>query len=203
MHFDSFLALVWRLAHGIMAIQAPHARVEPADAIRWAVAAAYHAERHGLDPFELVGIARHETDFRPHLVGPDGKDCGLLQTRVVYSRYSCRELRRDAWLAFAEGARELAENQARCARRAPDDLLRCRLNSYNSGVRYAKKGWAGAYFLRVLCFTEAARAGVKPAGDCRAVKSRAQLVRLLFRSRPSAPGASLASSIAPSEPRFR
>ena len=40
----------------------------------------------------LIGIARNETDFRPHLVGPDGLDCGLTQTRVTYSKYRCRAL---------------------------------------------------------------------------------------------------------------
>ena len=180
MHLWTFLALVLRVAHGILAVQSPGAPVTTEDAVAWAFAATYHAGRAGLDPFELVGIARNETDFRPGLVGPDGKDCGLLQTRVTYSRYRCGTLRRSPWLAFQEGARELAENRARCARRFPgDDPTRCRVNSYNSGVRYARRGWKGRYWLRVTCFAEAARAGVTPRGDCRRVASRAGIARLV------------------------
>ena len=73
MTVETFLALVLRLAQGILAVQAEHARVDPADALRWGTAAAYHAEQAGLDPFELIGIARNESDFRPELVGPDGR----------------------------------------------------------------------------------------------------------------------------------
>src|SRR5512134_992982 len=122
MALDSFLALVMKLAAGILAVQSPGRPVSPENALGWATAAAYHAEQSGLDPFELIGIARNETDFRPDLVGPDGKDCGLTQTRVTYSKYRCRELRRDPWLAFEEAARELRENQARCLKRNKWDL---------------------------------------------------------------------------------
>ncbi|MBI4511556.1 MAG: hypothetical protein HY698_18120 [Deltaproteobacteria bacterium] len=182
MHMDGFLALVLRLAHGILAIQAPGTPVELPEAVAWATAAAFYAEQESVDPWELVAIARNETDFRPDLVGSDGLDCGIVQTRVKYSRYRCGQLRRDIWLAFAEGARELRENQQRCTKNARHDLTRCRINSYNSGVRYAKRGWAGRYWLRVTCFAEAARSGSPPGGDCRGVKSRRDIARLLALS---------------------
>ena len=185
MALDAFFALVLRLATGILAIQDPGTPVTLDDAVQWATAAAFHAERNHLDPFELIGIARNESDFQPDRVGPDGKDCGLTQTRVTYSRYRCRQLRQDPWLAFAEAARELTENQARCARHASWDLERCRVNSYNSGVHYARSGWSGGYWLRVGCFAEAARRGVTPAGDCRRVHNRGDIARLV-RGAPSA-----------------
>jgi hypothetical protein len=180
---DPFLVLVIRLAAGILAVQAPHRPVDPSDALQWATAAAYHARASGLDPFELIGIARNETDFRPDLVGPDRKDCGLTQTRITYSAYTCKQLRNDPWIAFEEAARELRENEARCKKRAPWDQTRCRINSYNSGVSYAKRGHAGGYWLRVSCFAEAAREGVRPVGDCRRVRSRRDIARLIQRSR--------------------
>jgi hypothetical protein len=183
MALETFLVLVWRLAAGILAVQAPGQPVSPEDAVSWATAAAYHARASEVDPFELIGIARNESDFRPNLVGPDGKDCGMMQTRVLYSRYKCRQLRQDPWLSFEEAARRLRENQARCTKRAKWDVKRCRLNSYNSGIRYAKKGRAGGYWLRVSCFTEAAREGVTPVGDCRGVQSRGDIARLLRASR--------------------
>lgn len=102
MALDAFLALVMRIAAGIMAVQAEHQPVSTENALTWATAAAFHAEKSGLDPFELIAIARNETDFRSDLVGRDGKDCGLTQTRVTYSKYRCRDLRRDSWLAFEE-----------------------------------------------------------------------------------------------------
>lgn len=179
MPFETFLVLVLRLAQGILAIQSPASPVAFRDAVAWAVAAAVHAERSELDPFELIGIARNETDFRPNVIGPDGLDCGLTQTRVTYSRYRCRDLRRSPWLSFAEAARELAENQARCSKVARRDVTRCRINSYNSGVRYARAGWSGRYWLRVSCFAEAARAGVSPRGDCRSVRSFADIPRIV------------------------
>jgi hypothetical protein len=180
---EAFLGLVMRLAAGIIAVQAPYQPVAPETAVSWATAAAFHAGRSGLDPFELIGIARNETDFRPDLVGPDGKDCGLTQTRVTYSKYRCKELRRDPWLSFQEAARELSENQKRCLKRHPWDLKRCRINSYNSGVKYARSGRAGGYWLRVSCFAEAAREGVRPAGDCRRVRSRGDIARLIRASK--------------------
>lgn len=178
MQLDLYLALVLRLAAGILAIQDPHRKVREGEALRWATAAAFHAKKKGVDPFELIAIARNETDFRPHLVGPDGKDCGITQTRVTYSRYPCRELRRDTWIAFAEAARELAENQRRCLKRARHDLKRCRINSYNSGVRYAKAGWRGRYFLRVSCFAAAARSATTPRDSCRRVRTWKEVARV-------------------------
>ena len=137
------MAQVLKLALGILAIQSPGQPVAPATAVSWAMAAAVHAERKDVDPFELIGIARNETDFRPDTVGPDGKDCGLTQTRTTYSKYRCKQLRRDPWIAFEEAAREIKENQVRCLKRAPHDLARCRVNGYNQGVRYAKRGRPG------------------------------------------------------------
>ena len=184
MALDAFLALVMRIAAGILSVQASYQPVSPESALSWATAAAYHAEQSGLDPFELIGIARNETDFRADLIGPDGKDCGLTQTRVTYSKYRCRELRNDPWLAFEEAARELRENQARCLKVAKWDLTRCRLNSYNSGVHYAKKGHAGGYWLRVMCFAEAAREGVRPPDDqCRRVHNKGDIARLIKASK--------------------
>jgi hypothetical protein len=191
MSFETFFVLVLKLAQGILAVQAPHAPVQPQEALVWATAAAIHATRGGLDPFELVGIARNETDFRTNLVGPDGLDCGITQTRVIYSKFKCRQLRADARLGFQEAARELVETQRRCERRAKHDLTRCRLNSYNQGVRYRKTGRAGAYWLRVLCYAEAARAGVTPQGDCRRVTSRRQIERLIAEAKPPKPSPAL------------
>jgi len=179
---DAFVVLVVRLAAGILAVQETRNPVTVDDAMKWATAAAYHANVSGLDPFELVGIARNETDFRPDLIGPDGKDCGLTQTRITYSKYRCKQLRQDTWIAFAEAARELRENQARCKKRHPHDLTRCRVNSYNQGVKYERSGWKGRYWLRVRCFAEAARAGVTPISDCRKVKSRKDIARLIHKS---------------------
>jgi len=186
MGLDGFFALVLRLAAGILAIQDPNRPVAADEALGWATAVAIHAERNHLDPYEMVGIARNESDFEPDRVGPDGKDCGITQTRVTYSKFRCRELRRDSWLAFAEAARELSENQERCSRTAKGDLVRCRLNSYNSGVHYARSGWSGGYWLRVSCFAEAARLGVTPVGDCRRVHNRGDIARLLGQSEAAA-----------------
>src|SRR5262249_51404062 len=122
MNVAKFLSLVLKLAAGILAVQDPSVPVSLTSAAKWAAEAAYHAGRAQLDPFQLVGIARNETDFRPDLVGPDGKDCGLTQTRITGSKYRCRELRRDTSLAFQEAARELTENRARCQRVAKHDL---------------------------------------------------------------------------------
>lgn len=186
MGIDGFIALVLRLAVGILAIQDPGQPVSAEDAVRWATAVAYHADRMQLDPYELVGIARNESDFRPAMIGPDGKDCGIAQTRVTYSKFRCRELRADPLLSFQEAARELSENQARCLRWSKGDVTRCRINSYNSGVHYARSGWSGGYWLRVSCFAEAARRGVTPVGDCRRVKDRGDITRLLSRSETAA-----------------
>ncbi len=183
MALDVFLALVMRLAAGIVAVQSPGSPVSAEQALSWATAIAYHADRTGLDPWELVGIARNETDFRPTLVGPDGKDCGITQIRVKYSKYKCKQLRRDAWLGFEEAARRLKANQAMCEKRHKWDLKRCRINAYNSGVRYAKKGRPGTYYLRVSCFAEAAKQGLRPVGDCRRVQNRGDIARLLKASR--------------------
>jgi hypothetical protein len=152
-----WLAFVTKLAAGIVAISASYAPVEPARATAYAVAATYHGLKAGVDPFELVGIARNESDFIEKLRGPDGKDCGLTQTRITNSRFSCRELNGSYWIAFQEAARELSEYARAC--RGARDYDRCRINRYNSGVRYARTGVHGGYYARVLCFAEAARVG--------------------------------------------
>jgi hypothetical protein len=178
---STFLATVLHLAYGILVIQDDSVPVAPEQAIQYATAAAYHAGRSGLDAYELVGIARNESDFKPDSVSRDGKDCGITQTRTTYSRYRCRELNADVWLSFSEASRELVENRERCERTARGDLTRCRLNSYNSGVSYARSGWTGNYWLRVMCFAEAARRGETPSGDCRRVRDRGDIA-YLFRA---------------------
>ena len=83
-----------------------------------------------------------------------------------------------------EGARELAGYSASCRNHA--DFDRCRLNRYNSGVRYARRGFHGHYWLRVLCFTEAARAG-ESGGGCLDVQSRRGIDRAIRRPPPGRP----------------
>jgi hypothetical protein len=182
MPIDLWLALVLRIAGGIVAIQSPSKPVSVERAVRYAVAAATHGARAGVDPFELVAIARDETDFREGLRGPDGKDCGLTQTRVTISRFSCRQLLRSYWLDFQEAARELAEYAAAC--RGKSDYDRCRINHYNSGARYARHGVHGAYWLRISCFADAARQGAHVRNACRKVRARADIARLVA-PRPS------------------
>lgn len=170
-----------RLALGILSIQAHYAPVEPARAWHYAAAAAYYGLASGEDPFELVGLARNESDFIENQRSPDGKDCGLTQTRITCSRYSCRQLRSDYRLAFREAVRELSEYRRSCQGRT--DFDRCRLNRYNSGYRYARSGRHGHYYLRVMCFAEAARATVDPGDACRKVQSRAGIARIIERAR--------------------
>jgi len=179
-------AVVWistllRLCAGILAVQDPSAPVDVAEAARYAGAAIHAAEARHVDPWELIGVARQESRFRADEIGPDGKDCGIVQTRITGSRYKCRELRRNIEIAFAEGARELAQYGASC--RGHADFDRCRLNRYNSGIRYARSGFHGHYWLRVLCFTQAARAGA-PGGGCLAVQSRAAIEHAMLRPLP-------------------
>jgi hypothetical protein len=164
---DPLLALTLsRLAVGIVAIADPSRPVTPEKAFTYAIAATWAADRYGVDPWELVAVARNESSFREDDLGPDGKDCGITQTRVTNSKYSCRALRRDYRLGFLEGARELSEYAAAC--QGHEDFDRCRFNRYNSGVRYARSGWAGHYWQRVLCYAASAHAG---AGSERCVRS--------------------------------
>lgn len=185
MHLDLYLgtviklAALMRLTAGIYAIQAPDVPVSLQRAADYAVAATYHGERAGIDPYVLVGIARNESDFIEDMRGPDGKDCGMLQTRITVSKYSCRQLRHSIWLDFQEGAREMKEYSAAC--RSHWDYDRCRLNHYNSGVHYARHGFHGAYWLRVQCFAEAAREGVSVGQSCRHVRGRGDIARALRR----------------------
>jgi hypothetical protein len=173
------LAALLRLTAGIYAIQAPGVPLTMDRAAHYAVAASLHGQRAGIDPFELAAVARNESDFIERKLGPDGKDCGLTQTRVTITRYSCAELRHSYWLAFQEGARELQEYAKAC--RGHADFDRCRLNRYNSGVRYAKSGFHGAYWLRVQCFAEGARRGIAVGEGCRIVRTRGDIGRVLRR----------------------
>jgi hypothetical protein len=178
-------AYVLRLAAGILAIQNPSVPVSVDRATAYALAAAYHGMKNGLDPFELIGLARNESDFVENEIGPDGKDCGLTQTRTTNSRFTCNQLRRSYWLAFEEAARELVEYRRSCKNAL--DYDRCRLNRYNSGVRYARRGEHGHYYLRVMCFADAARHRVAPGRACRRVTSLRQIERVVLGSRPLAP----------------
>jgi hypothetical protein len=190
MHVDLYIASVFKLAAllrltaGIYAIQAPGVPVTVEKAAQYAVAASYHGSRAGIDPYELVGIARNESDFIEHMKGPDGKDCGLTQTRVTITKFSCKQLLRSYWLAFQEAAREMKEYGDAC--KGHQDFDRCRLNHYNSGVRYAKSGFHGAYWLRVQCFAEAARQGVTVGQSCRRVRGRGDIARAIHRGVPRA-----------------
>jgi hypothetical protein len=158
-----------RLSAGILAVQDRSVPIDTTKAEQYAAAALRASDAHNVDPWELIGIARNESLFRADDVGPDGKDCGIMQTRITGSRYSCRQLRTNVDVAFMEGARELAQYNASCRKHA--DFDRCRFNRYNSGVRYARYGFHGHYWLRVLCFTRAARVG-GAGGGCSDVRSR-------------------------------
>jgi hypothetical protein len=188
MHVDLYVATVMKLAAlmrltaGIYAIQAPGVPINLEKAAQYAEAATFHGERAGIDPYELIGIARNESDFIETMVGPDGKDCGLTQTRVTITKYSCKQLRHSYWLAFQEAAREMKEYGQAC--RGHADYDRCRLNHYNSGVRYAKTGFHGAYWLRVACFADAARHGITVGQSCRRVQNRRDIARTLHRGIP-------------------
>jgi hypothetical protein len=173
------LVLTARLATGILAVQDPSVPLDTTQAQEYAEAAMAAGGAYGVDPWELVGVARNESLFRADEVGPDGKDCGIMQTRVTGSRYSCRRLRNDYRLGFLEGARELAAYRTTCRKHA--DFDRCRLNRYNSGVHYARRGFHGHYWLRVLCFTRAARAG-EPGGGCVEVHSRQAIAGAMRRA---------------------
>jgi hypothetical protein len=181
MDFTLYFLEVLRVAGGILAIQDPSHRVQPRQAIAYADAAIQAARARRVDVWELVGVARNESRFRADEIGPDGKDCGIMQTRTTGSRYSCRRLRNDVALGFAEGARELAGYAAMCKRHP--DYDRCRFNRYNSGVHYAKRGWNGRYWLRVLCYTQAARQGATGA-RCQAVETRREIARSIGGPRP-------------------
>jgi hypothetical protein len=193
MPIDLYFVLVLRLTAGALAIQSPTVPLSLERASSYAAAAGFHGVRAGVDPFELIAVARNESDFVEDSRGPDGKDCGLTQTRVTISRFSCRQLRRSYWLAFQEAARELSEYARAC--RAHSDFDRCRLNRYNSGARYARRGVHGAYWLRVQCFADAARDGVPVGQACRQVRGRRDITRVIRRARPPAP--SLVAAAAP------
>src|SRR3954471_11988688 len=109
-----WVVYVLRLAIGVLSIQASNSPVSPERALAYAAAAAQSGLAAGEDPYELVGLARNESDFNEDLIGPDGKDCGITQTRITISRYRCRELRRDIQIAFREAARELSEYRQSC-----------------------------------------------------------------------------------------
>jgi hypothetical protein len=173
MLFDTYIVLVMNLILGIQAIQQPRQTVPLHRAALYARAAAHHGLRSQLDPFELIALARHESGFNDAAIGPDGLDCGLTQTRIIYSRYTCAQLQRSAWLAFAEAARELSAYRKSC--RGQPDYDRCRLNKYNSGARYARRGFHGRYYLRVRCYAQAARHNVPIAHMCRDARSEDEI----------------------------
>jgi hypothetical protein len=177
-----WLTSVVRLSAGILAVQDPSVPIDVTRAERYAEAALHAGGAHQVDPFELIGVARNESRFRADEVGPDGKDCGIMQTRITGSRYSCQKLRNNVDVAFMEGARELASYSASC--RNHPDFDRCRFNRYNSGVRYAHRGFHGRYWLRVLCFTHAARVGVA-GGGCIDVQSRRAIDSAVRRPPPA------------------
>jgi hypothetical protein len=168
-----WMTAVLRLSAGILAVQDPSLPIDATQAEQFAQAALHAGDAHHVDPWELIGVARHESLFRANDVGPDGKDCGIMQTRITGSRYSCRQLRNRVDIAFMEGARELAGYGASCRKHA--DFDRCRFNRYNSGFRYARRGFHGHYWLRVLCFTRAARNGVE-GGGCEDIQARGGLI---------------------------
>ena len=176
-----WITTIIRLCAGIVATQDPSAPVDLADAGRYAQAALHAANARQVDPWELVGVARNESRYRVDEIGPDGKDCGIVQTRTTGSHYSCRTLRHNVDIAFAEGARELQQYNKSC--RGHADFDRCRFNRYNSGFRYARRGFHGHYWLRVLCFTQAACAGA-PGGGCVDVQSRAAIDVAMLRPLP-------------------
>src|SRR5262249_39548110 len=91
-----------RLAAGIVSVADPSIPIGLPRAIAYADAVLRAAAAHEVDTWELIGVARNESAFRVHDVGPDGKDCGITQTRVTASRYSCRQLRRSFTLGFLE-----------------------------------------------------------------------------------------------------
>jgi hypothetical protein len=166
------LGRLLQVSSGILAVQDPTWPVEPARALAYARAALVASAERGIDVWELIGLARDETSFRHHLVGPDGKDCGITQTRITVSRYSCHTLRSSYAIGFREGARELRGYADSC--RGRKDFDRCRFNRYNSGIRYAKHGHPGRYWLRVMCYAEAARVGGDGHG-CARVHTRREI----------------------------
>ncbi|MCS6915828.1 MAG: hypothetical protein RMK29_02830 [Myxococcales bacterium] len=188
--FESYVILVLELMMGVQAIRPGSAPIPPRRAALYAQAAAYHGLRRGIDPFELLGLARNESDFNDRTVGPDGLDCGVTQVRVTYSRYSCEQLQRSAWLAFQEAARELQAHGKSC--RNHPDYDRCRLNRYNSGVRYAQRGFHGRYYLRIACFAEAARRRLPFHKHCRRIRSAEELARWIREASSTSRQAQLA-----------
>jgi hypothetical protein len=170
---------VAKLALGILAIQDPGRPVDTRAAVHYAVAAMAAADRYKVDPWELIAVARNESSFKVDDLGPDGKDCGITQTRVTASKYSCRQLRTSYWLGFMEGARELSEFRSMCRKRP--DFDRCRFNRYNSGIHYARRGWAGHYWLRVLCYRRAAQQGVT-GNYCGGVETRREVAQAVARA---------------------
>lgn len=198
---ENYVVLMLQLFLGIQAIAPAGKPLPPRRAALYARAALYHGLRKNIDPFELVALARNESDFDDRTIGPDGLDCGLTQTRITYSRYSCEELMRSPFIAFAEAARELSAYEKGC--RGRTDYDRCRLNRYNSGLRYARKGFHGRYYLRLACFAAAARGRLPFQERCRTVQSEEQLA-LWIREASGAPygdrdATMLARSYAPAQ----
>src|SRR5262245_27719358 len=176
-----------QLAAGIQAVQDPWVPIATERAQKYAAAIQAAADRYQVDPFELIGVARVESLFRARDVGPDGKDCGIMQTRTTVSRYSCRRLK-NYRLGFLEGARELAAVAKSCFGRP--DFDRCRFNRYHGGTRSVPHGLHVPYWLRVMCFAEAARAG-EAGGGCRDVRARRGIARAATRPSRGGRGATV------------
>lgn len=166
--------IVSALIAGILAIQASGTPINEDKAREYAQAAYHHARRHDLDPFDLIGIARNESDFRVSLRSNKGLDCGITQIRARHSRYSCSKLTSSAWHAFSEAARMLKEFTVSCKGRK--DFDRCRFNRYNAGWKFSHNN---KYWLRVKCFARAARYNWVIGNQCRNVKSIKEINRLV------------------------
>src|SRR4051812_2677822 len=129
MSAETYIVLILKLIVGIQAIHPGRAPMPARRAAMYAQAAAYQGLRKNVDPFDLIGLARNESDFNDRRLAPDGLACGMTQTRITYSRYTCQQLQSSPSLAFAEAARELSHNAKRCTGQA--DYDRCRMNRYN------------------------------------------------------------------------
>jgi hypothetical protein len=66
----------------VLAIRFANPSVNEEDATRYAAALQVEAEQHDFDPLTGVAIIRHESQFHPRAVSPDGEDYGLAQVRA-------------------------------------------------------------------------------------------------------------------------
>ena len=189
MHVDLYVATVMKLAAlmrltaGIYAIQAPGVPMTVEKAAQYAVAATVHGTRAGIDPYELVGIARNESDFIETMVGPDGKDCGLTQTRITITKYT---LSPAAPVLLAgvpgSGARDegVQRRRARATRTsiAAGSTTTTRACATPSTVSTAPIGCGSS------ASPHAARRGITVGQSCRRVRSHGDIARALHRGIP-------------------